>query len=88
MATIEMYGTGFCPYCVRARLLLEKKEAPFTDIRIDREPHRRGEMEERAGGASSVPQIFINGQHIGGCDELYELDFDGKLDPMLAGPSA
>lgn len=84
MAHIEMYGTGFCPYCVRARLLLEKKEAGFDDIRIDREPVRRAEMESRAGGASSVPQIFIDGQHIGGCDELYELDYEGRLDPLLA----
>ncbi len=87
MASIEMYGTGFCPYCVRARLLLEKKEAPYTDIRIDREPHRRSEMEERSSGASSVPQIFINGQHIGGCDELHELDREGTLDTMLAESS-
>lgn len=83
MPKVTMYSTRFCPYCVRARMLLEKKGIEFTDIRVDSEPQRREEMETRAGGRSSVPQIFIDDEHVGGCDDLYELDFEGMLDKKL-----
>ncbi len=83
MPKVIMYSTRFCPYCVRARMLLEKKGVEFTDIRVDHEPQRRNEMITRAGGRSSVPQIFIDEEHVGGCDDLYELDFEGQLDKKL-----
>jgi glutaredoxin 3 len=83
MAEVELYTTMFCPYCTRARALLERKGVAFTDIDINEEPGRRGEMVERAGGRTSVPQIFINGEHIGGSDELVALDRAGELDVKL-----
>jgi len=83
MPKVVMYSTRFCPYCVRARMLLEKKGIDFTDIRVDHEPQRRDEMVARAGGRSSVPQIFIDEEHVGGCDDLYELEFEGQLDKKL-----
>ena len=83
MAEVEVYTTPFCPYCVRARVLLDKKGIAFTDIDITEEPARRGEMIRRAGGRTSVPQIFIDGEHIGGSDELVALDHAGKLDVKL-----
>lgn len=83
MPKIIMYSTRFCPYCVRARMLLEKKGVDFTDIRVDSEPQLRDEMMTRAGGRSSVPQIFIDEEHIGGCDDLYDLEFEGQLDKKL-----
>jgi len=64
-------------------MLLEKKGIDFTDIRVDHEPQRRDEMVARAGGRSSVPQIFIDEEHVGGCDDLYELEFEGQLDKKL-----
>lgn len=64
-------------------MLLEKKGIEFTDIRVDSEPQRREEMMSLAGGSSSVPQIFIDDEHVGGCDDLYELDFEGALDKKL-----
>lgn len=85
MAKILMYATVVCPYCIRAEALLKRKGV--TDIEkiyVDREPERRQEMEARVPGARTVPQIFINGQHVGGCDDLHELDRQGKLDPLLA----
>jgi glutaredoxin 3 len=83
MAEVELYTTMFCPFCTRARTLLERKGVAFTDIDINEEPARRGEMVRRAGGRTSVPQIFINGEHIGGSDELVALDRAGKLDAKL-----
>jgi glutaredoxin 3 len=83
MAKVEMYSTMWCPYCARARALLRKKGVEFTDIDIEDEPARRGEMIRRAHGRTSVPQIFIDGEHIGGCDEMAALDRAGKLDPKL-----
>lgn len=82
MPKVVMYSTRFCPYCVRARALLEKKGVEFTDIRVDSEPTLRSEMVKRAG-RSSVPQIFIDDEHVGGCDDLYELEFEGELDKKL-----
>jgi glutaredoxin 3 len=82
MAKVEMYATAWCPYCARARALLGKKGIAFTEIDIDEEPRRRDEMIRRAG-RTSVPQIFINGEHIGGSDEMAALDRAGKLDAKL-----
>jgi glutaredoxin 3 len=83
MAEVELYTTPFCPFCVRARALLDRKGVAFTDIDITEEPLRRAEMIRRAGGRTSVPQIFIDGEHIGGSDELVALDHAGKLDTKL-----
>ena len=83
MAEVELYTTPFCPYCTRARALLDHKGIAFTDIDITEEPARRAEMIRRAGGRTSVPQIFIDGEHIGGSDELVALDLAGELDTKL-----
>jgi glutaredoxin 3 len=83
MAEVEMYMTMFCPYCSRARALLQQKGVGFVEIDIAEEPERRAEIIERAGGRRTVPQIFINGEHIGGCDDLVALDRAGRLDPKL-----
>jgi glutaredoxin 3 len=83
MIEVELYTTPFCPYCTRARALLDRKGVAFTDIDITEEPTRRAEMIRRAGGRTSVPQIFINGEHIGGSDELVALDRAGELDAKL-----
>ena len=83
MAEVDMYTTMFCPYCTRARALLRNKGVAFVDIDIAEEPERRAEMIQRAGGRTTVPQIFINGEHIGGCDDLMALDRAGRLDPKL-----
>ena len=84
MAKIEVYSTIFCPYCARAKSLLGKKGVDYVNIDVMEEPARRDEMLSRAGGRTSVPQIFINGEHIGGCDDLYALDRAGELDVKLA----
>ena len=83
MARVEMFATMWCPYCARARALLKKKGVAFTEIDLDEEPGRRPEMLRRAGGRTSVPQIFIDGEHIGGSDELAALDRKGLLDAKL-----
>jgi glutaredoxin 3 len=83
MAKVEMYSTMWCPYCARARALLERKGVEFTEIDLMEQPGRRDEMIRRAGGRTTVPQIFIDGEHIGGCDDMVALDRAGKLDPKL-----
>ncbi|MGH7029994.1 MAG: glutaredoxin 3 [Stellaceae bacterium] len=83
MAEVELYTTMFCPYCTRARALLQRKGVAFVDIDVGEHPERRPEMVQRAGGRATVPQIFIAGEHIGGCDELVALDRAGRLDPKL-----
>lgn len=88
MALIEIYTTATCPYCHRAKALLARKGAAFTEIPVDGDPVARAAMTERAGGARTVPQIFIDGRHIGGCDDLYALDAKGGLDPLLAAGAA
>jgi glutaredoxin 3 len=85
MAKIEMYTTPFCGYCARAKSLLEKKGAAYDEVDVMMDDKKRTEMRERAK-RSTVPQIFINGQHIGGSDELAALEQAGKLDAMLAQP--
>jgi glutaredoxin 3 len=83
MAEVEHYTTMWCPYCARARALLRRKGVAFVDIDINEQPSRREEMTRRAGGRTSVPQIFIDGEHIGGSDDLAALDRAGKLDEKL-----
>lgn len=85
MAEIILYTTTVCPYCVRAKMLLNKKGVSFTEINVAHAPERRKEMLAKSGGQRTVPQIFIDGRHIGGCDDLYELELDGALDPLLEG---
>ena len=83
MAKVEIYSSPLCPYCSRAKKLLTSKGADFTEIDVLQQPQRKSEMMQRAGGAHTVPQIFIDGTHIGGCDDLYELDGKDGLDPLL-----
>lgn len=84
MAHIEIYTTGYCGYCRRAKMLLDDKAAAYEEIRVDADPSRRAEMTTRSG-RRTVPQIFINGTAIGGCDELFALERKGRLDDLLAG---
>lgn len=83
MAQVEIYTTMLCPYCWRAKKLLEEHGAQYKEVDVMTDGKLRAEMRERAGGRTSVPQIFINGQHVGGCDDLYALDRAGKLQPLL-----
>lgn len=83
MAEIIIYTTKLCPYCVRAKHLLDKKEVSYTEIRIDEHPEKADEMTAKSQ-RRSVPQIFINQSHIGGCDDLYALERDGTLDKLLS----
>ncbi|MFM6022639.1 MAG: glutaredoxin 3 [Dolichospermum sp.] len=82
-ANVEIYTWQTCPYCIRAKMLLLWKGVNFTEYKIDGDEAARGNMTERANVRRSVPQIFINNQHIGGCDDLYTLDTNGQLDPLL-----
>jgi len=84
VAKIEVYSSFFCPYCARAKALLDDKGVEYETIDLMEFPNRREEMVERAGGRTSVPQIFIDGEHIGGSDELHALDRAGELDAKLA----
>lgn len=84
MAKVEIYTSPFCGYCFRAKGLLDKKNVAFEEIDVMMDGQKKAEMVQRANGGRTVPQIFINGEHVGGCDELYALDAAGKLDPMLA----
>lgn len=81
--SVEIYSSSLCGFCVRAKMLLEQKGVPFTDISIDRDPNKRAEMMERSG-RRTVPQIFIAGEHIGGCDDLFAVERSGELDAKLA----
>jgi glutaredoxin 3 len=85
MAEVVIYSSEFCGYCMRAKKLLTSKGVSYQDIDLGAQPARRAEMIERAGGRTTVPQIFIDGRHIGGCDDLHALDRSGQLDPLLAG---
>jgi glutaredoxin 3 len=88
MAKVEIYTTMICPYCFRAKRLLAERHVDYQEIDVMNDPRRREEMTRRAGGRTSVPQIFINGQHVGGSDDLYALDRAGRLAPMLAEPAS
>jgi glutaredoxin 3 len=80
---VVMYSTGWCPYCERARSLLERKGVRFREIKVDEDPAERQAMLARSGGRRTVPQIFIGDRHVGGFDELYALDKTGELDKLL-----
>lgn len=83
MPHIEIYTSPYCGYCIRAKSLLSKKGVPFEEIDVAGNEALRAKMIDRAGGRRTVPQIFINGAHVGGSDDLYALDAAGRLDPML-----
>ena len=83
-ALSHKFSCSCCPYCVRAKQLLDKKGAAYDDVDVRADDAKMAEMTERTGGKRSIPQIFIGEQHIGGCDDLYALDKDGKLDALLA----
>jgi len=83
MGKIEIYTTPICPYCVQAKRLLGKKGVPYEEIDVSRDPDLRRTMVQKTGGRMTVPQIFVNGTHIGDCDEIYALEKAGKLDPLL-----
>ena len=82
-AKIEIYSGDYCPYCVRAKSLLKKRGLNFIEYNVQQEPEKRVEMMKRSNGGRSIPQIFINDKHVGGCDELYALDRKGQLDAWL-----
>lgn len=82
-AEIIIYLTQYCPYCVRAKSLLNAKEVSFTEIDVGAQPELRDEMIQKSNGVTSVPQIFIGGTHVGGCDDLFATESAGKLDAML-----
>ena len=82
-AKVLMYCTAACPFCQSAEQLLVQKGVTIEKVRVDREPARRAEMTQKSGGRRTVPQIWIDGRHVGGCDDLYELDRKGELDPLL-----
>jgi len=84
MPQITIYTTPICPYCVRAKALLKKKGARFEEIDVFMDVDARREMEKKASGRYTVPQIFIGERHVGGCDDLYALERAGELDPLLA----
>lgn len=84
MPKIEIYTTRFCSYCHAAKDLLNRKGVAFTEIDVTGDREARAIMTKRANGASTVPQIFIGTTHVGGCDDLYDLDEAGGLDPLLA----
>ncbi len=85
MSKITIYTTMLCPYCHMAKDLLRRKGVSYNEIDVSGQVGLRSEMTRLAGGRTSVPQIFIGGTHVGGCDDLYELDRAGGLDPLLAG---
>ncbi|MGK7905881.1 MAG: glutaredoxin 3 [Synechococcus sp.] len=82
-ANVEIYTWQTCPYCIRAKRLLDDKGVTYTEYKIDGDNVARAKMAERANGRRSLPQIFINDVHVGGCDDIHALDRQGKLDSML-----
>ena len=83
MPPVEIYTTPYCPYCIAAKELLGKKGVAFKEIDVSGNRDLRNQMTKRANGGYTVPQIFIGGTHVGGCDDLYALEEEGKLDPLL-----
>ncbi|MDS9466626.1 glutaredoxin 3 [Paracoccus sp. MBLB3053] len=83
MAKVEIYTTPTCPYCIAAKTLLKGKGVAYEETDVSRDPDLRVAMTQRAGGRRSVPQIFIDGQHVGGSDDIHLLDRQGKLDALL-----
>jgi glutaredoxin 3 len=84
MKPVTIYTTPICPYCVRAKSLLGKKGVSYDEVDVMMDMKAREEMLAKSGGARTVPQIFIGDTHVGGCDDLYALERDGKLDPLLS----
>ena len=84
MKKVEIYTWQYCPFCIRAKSLLNKKNIDFIEYKIDGDESAREEMSKRANGKRSLPQIFIDNSSIGGCDDLYSLDEENKLDSLLA----
>jgi len=84
MQTVEIYTSRLCGFCHAAKRLLTQKGASFSEVDVLKNPGRKAEMIQRANGGRTVPQIFIGGTHVGGCDDLYALDRAGKLDSLLA----
>jgi glutaredoxin 3 len=82
---VEIYTSALCGFCHSAKRLLTQKSVAFDEIPVDMDAAARATMRDRAGGRNTVPQIFIDGTHVGGCDDLYMLEQEGKLDPMLVG---
>jgi glutaredoxin 3 len=87
MAKIEIYSSPLCGFCHQAKSLLNSKSVAYEDINVMFDRGRKAEMMERAGGRTSVPQIFIDDRHVGGCDDLFALETAGKLDPLLSDAS-
>ena len=86
MAQITVYSGPMCPYCDKAKALLKRKNVTFEEFNVKSDEAKLSEMLERSGGRKSIPQIFIDGRHIGGCDDLYALEGAGKLDELLTAP--
>ncbi|MEH3119740.1 MAG: glutaredoxin 3 [Methylorubrum populi] len=84
MQPVTIYTTAWCPYCSAAKSLLRDKGVSFSEIDVEKTAGARATMVQRAGGRTSVPQIFIGDRHVGGCDDLYALERSGGLDPLLA----
>ena len=82
-AMVEIYTWSMCPFCIRAKALLDKKNVDYTEYCIDGDEEAREKMAQRSNGRRSLPQIFIDDRHIGGCDDLYALNIQGELDPLL-----
>lgn len=87
-AKVEIYTWSSCPFCIRAKALLSKKGVEFTEYCIDGDEEARAQMAQRANGRRSLPQIFISDRHIGGCDDLYALESQGQLAPLLESDAA
>lgn len=87
-ARIEIYTRDFCGYCTRAKALLASKGVEVIEYRAGDDAEKRREMIQRSHGGTTYPQIFINGRHVGGSDDIHELDYNGRLDPLLAEPAA
>ena len=83
MPEVTVYSGPQCPYCTKAKALLDKKKVVYEEFNVKEDSSKLDEMMERSGGRKTIPQIFINGQHIGGCDDLYALDAAAKLDELL-----
>jgi glutaredoxin 3 len=86
--TVEIYTWSRCPFCIRAKSLLDQKDIAYTEYCIDGDEAARSEMSKRADGRRSLPQIFINDYHVGGCDDLLALDAKGGVEPLLANSPA
>lgn len=83
MENVVIYSSAFCPFCHRAKALLQQKGVSFKEVSVDMNPSMRAEMRQKAGGVNSVPQIWIGDTHVGGCDDLYALEAKGALEPLL-----